>query len=40
MRDEVSRYEAEKEGLLGRLKDSEALTQEIQKETNTIRANM
>jgi hypothetical protein len=26
MRDEVARYEGEKESLLGRLKDSEALT--------------
>ena len=29
LRDELSRYEQEKESIMGRLKDSEALTSEI-----------
>lgn len=33
MRDEISRFEAEKESIIGRLRDAEALTNEIQRET-------
>jgi hypothetical protein len=33
MRDEISRFEAEKENIIGRLRDAEALTIEIQRET-------
>jgi len=40
MRDEVSRYENEKEQILGRLKDSEALTDEIKRETAAIKGNL
>jgi hypothetical protein len=29
MRDEISRFEAEKESIIGRLRDAEALTNEI-----------
>ena len=40
MRDEISRFEAEKESIIGRLKDAEALTNEIQRETNQIKQNL
>jgi hypothetical protein len=40
MRDEISRYEAEKENIIGRLKDAEALTNEIQRETTQIKQNL
>jgi hypothetical protein len=40
MRDEVSRYENEKEQIMGRLKDSEALTDEIKRETTAIKGNL
>lgn len=33
MRDEIARFEAEKESIMGRLKDSEALTNDIQRES-------
>lgn len=40
MREEVSRYEQEKENIMGRLKDAEALTLEIQRESTTLKANL
>ena len=40
MRDEIQRYEAEKEAVLARLKDAEALTNEIQRETHTLKSNL
>jgi hypothetical protein len=40
MREEVSRFESEKEQIVGRLKDAEALTSEIQRETQQIKANL
>lgn len=40
MREEVSRYEQEKENIMGRLKDAEALTLEIQRESATLKANL
>jgi chromosome segregation ATPase len=40
MRDEISRFEAEKESIIGRLRDAEALTNEIQRETTQIKQNL
>jgi len=40
MREESQRYEAEKEAVLARLKDAEALTNEIQRETHSLKTNL
>ena len=40
MRDELARFEHEKDSIMGRLKDAEALTTDIQRETSAIKGNL
>lgn len=40
MHDELQRFEAEKESIFGKLKDTERVSDEFQRESNIIKANL